>query len=101
MKFGKPEMRAGHQEALNFVAPVVENMGAPFLMVAQARVFVLIQRRTVEARQRPVVRGKVRRHPVEDHTDASLVKSVDQMAQIIGRAKTAGGSEIAGGLVTP
>jgi len=70
-------------------------------MEAEARVFVLVQRGTVEARQRPVILGEMRRHPVEDHADTRLVAAIDKMAQLVRRAEAAGRRKIAGGLVAP
>ncbi len=52
-------------------------------MLAQARVFVLVERGAVEAGQGVGVAGKVRRHPVEDHADALLVQVVDEIAEVV------------------
>ena len=40
----------------------------------------------VEARQRGGVRGKMRRHPVDDDADAGVVQPVDQRGEILGPA---------------
>jgi len=48
---------------------------------------VLIERRAVEAGQRPFVGREVARHPVEDDADPGLVKSVDEIAEVVGIAQ--------------
>jgi hypothetical protein len=53
-------------------------------MLAFARVEMLVQRRAVEAAERPRVFRKVRRDPVHDHADAALVQIVDEITQIVG-----------------
>ena len=83
----QPVMRAGQQEAFHLVAAVVEDVRAPVLVQAQARVFVLVQRGAVEARQRPGIRREMRRHPVEDHADAGLVAGIDKGPEIVGVPK--------------
>ena len=55
-------------------------------MLPESWVLVLVERRPVEAPQREVVLGKVRRHPVQDHADALLMQHVHEEAEIIGGA---------------
>ena len=74
----------------DLVAPEVEDERAPVGVRAAARVGVLVQRRAVEARERPVVAREVRGDPVEDHADAALVQAVDELAQVVGRRRSAG-----------
>jgi len=54
--FLEPEQRAREQEASDLVAPVIEDERAPILMLALARIRVLVQRGPVEVRE--PVRGK-------------------------------------------
>ena len=77
-------MRAGQQKRFHFVAAEIENVRAPVLMKSQARVFVLIQGCSVKARQGKRILRKMRGHPIENHTDARLMTSVDKKAKIIG-----------------
>src|SRR5438874_3331611 len=70
-------------------------------MRAEPRVFVLVEGRAVEARQRVRVLGKVRRHPVQDHADAALMQLVDHGLELIGVAVPGGGREVPGDPITP
>ena len=101
MEFLQPEAGAGEQEAAHFVPLVVEDVRAPVLVLALARIGVFIQRRAVEARQRMRVAREVRRHPVQQHADARLVALVDEELEVRRGAEAAGGREIARGLVAP
>ena len=74
----QPVQRVGDQEVAHLLTSEVEDVGAPLGVLAALRVGVLVQRRAVEARQRPVVLREVRRDPVEDHADAGLVQPVDR-----------------------
>ena len=87
VELARPEQRVGEQEVAHLVAPVVEDQRAPVRVLAAARVLVLVQRRAVEARERPGVAREVRRHPVEDHADAVRVHAVDERAEVVGRAE--------------
>ena len=88
MKAFAPEQRVGGQEIAHFVPAVIEDQRAPVLVRTFARVLVLIERGAVEARQRPVIPRKMRRHPVHDDTNAGFVQRVDEKLKIIGRAIT-------------
>ena len=59
----QPEQRVRDQERPHFIAAEVEDQRAPVAVLAQARIFVLIQRRAVEKREPMRVFGKVRRAP--------------------------------------
>ena len=80
-------MGAGEQEALHFVAAIVENVRAPVLVETHTRVFVLVQGGAVEFGQRPGILREVRRHPVEDDADAGLMAGIDEEAEIVRRAE--------------
>ena len=97
----QPEQRAREQEVADLVAPEVEDERAPVGVRAAARVGVLVQRRAVEAGERPVVAREVRRDPVEDHADAALVQAVDELAEVVGRAEARRRGEVRGHLVAP
>ena len=97
----QPEERVREQEVAHLVAAVVEDQRAPVRVGAAARVLVLVERGSVEAREREVVAREVRGHPVEDHADAVLVHPVDELAQLVGGAPAGRGREVAGHLVAP
>jgi hypothetical protein len=82
----QPVQRVGEEEVAHLVPPVVEDERPPVGVLAQARVGVLVERRAVEAAERVVVLGEVRRHPVEDHAHAVAVQRVDEEAEVVGRA---------------
>ena len=83
----QPVERVREQEVPHLVAPVVEDERAPVRMRAAARVLVLVERRAVEARERPLVAREVRGHPVEDHADLLPVQLVDERAEVVGIAE--------------
>ena len=101
MELLDPVQGVGDQERLHLVAPVVEDVGAPLLVLALARVGMLVERRAVEAAQRPVVLGEVAGHPVQDHPDPGLVQPVDQVAQLVGATQARHRGEVVGDLVAP
>ena len=78
-----PEQRVGREKIAHLVPSIIENQGAPILVRALARVLVLVKRRAIEMRQRPIVPWKMRRHPIHDDADARLVQGVDQELEII------------------
>ena len=97
----QPEDRAGQEEVLDLVAAEIEDQRGPVHVLAEARVGVLVERRAVEAGQAVRVLGEMRRDPVQQHADAVAVAVVDEVAEVVGIAETAGRGEVAGGLVTP
>ncbi len=101
MELARPEQRVGEQEVLDLVAPVVEDERAPVGVRAAARVLVLVERRAVEASERPGVAREVRRHPVQQHADAVLVHAVDEAAEVVGRAEVRRRRVVRGHLVAP
>ena len=101
MKAVAPEQRVGQEEIDHLVPAIVEDQGAPILLLPFARVFVLVERGAVEAGQRPLIAREVRRHPVNDHAHAGFVERVDQILEILGRAVAAGRRVEARHLVAP
>ena len=97
----QPVQRVGDQKVAHLVAAEVEHQRAPFLVLATARIGMLVHRLAGEARQRPVVFRKVRRHPVEQHADVGLMAGVDKGAEIVGRAEARSRCVIARHLVAP
>ena len=76
----EPEQRVRQQEVADLVAAVVEDQRAPVLVLALARIGVLVERGAVEPREAVRVLRKVSRHPVEDHAEAGLMAGVDEAA---------------------
>ncbi len=89
------------QEVAYLPAAEVEDVGAPFGVLAALGVGMLVQRRAVEPGQRPRVHGEVGGHPVEEHADAGLVQLVDEVPELVGAAETRRGRVVGGDLVAP
>ena len=86
----QPVERVAQQKRPHLVAAVVEDQRAPVPVLALPRVGVLVERRAVEPREAVLILWKVTRHPVEDHAEAVPVALVDEVAEIVGRAESAG-----------
>ncbi|MCY1433438.1 hypothetical protein D9M71_494660 [compost metagenome] len=97
----QPVQRRSHHEAAHFIAPEVVDQRVPVLVVALQGVVVFVQRSAIEARQAMFVGGKMRRHPVQQHTNASLVAGVDERGEILGTAIARGGREHRQWLIAP
>ena len=82
----EPVDRIGDEEVAHLGPAVVEDVGAPLGVPAEALVRVLVQGFAVEPGQGPVVRGEVARDPVEDDPDPGLVELVDEVAEVVGRS---------------
>ena len=97
----EPVQRVGDQEVAHLVAAVVEHIRAPVGMLTALRVGMLVQRGAVETAEAPVVAWEMRRHPVDDDADPSLVKCVDESPDPVGLTETGGRGVVAGHLVAP
>ena len=97
----QPKQPARKQERAHFVPVVVEDRAAPLGMKPLARIGMLVEKRAVEHGQAVRVGREMRRHPVEDHTDAMLMQEVDQIHQVLRRSIARGRCEVAGCLVAP
>ena len=97
----EPVDRVGVEEVAHLATPEVEDVGAPLLVPAALRVGVLVERRAVEAGQRPLVGGEVAGHPVEDDADAGLVQPVDEQAEAVGVAEAGVRGEVRRHVVAP
>ena len=81
----EPEHGAGKQEAADFVAPVIENVGVPVGMKSLTPVGMLEQMGSVEIGQPVGVGREVRWHPIENHTDSTLVQVVNKKHKVLRR----------------
>jgi hypothetical protein len=93
--------RAGDQEALHLSPAEVVDVGVPVLVVAFARVEVLVERGAVEAREAVRVGREVRRHPVDEDADPGAVAGVDEAGEALGRAEARARREQRERLVAP
>ena len=101
MIFVEPEKRVGDEEIAHLVAAKIENERAPILVLALARVHVLVEIGAVEFGEPMGVLREMRRHPIHDHADAGLMAFIDEMAEVIWRAEAAGRRVIICDLITP
>ena len=101
MIFVEPEERVRDEEIAHFVAAEVENERAPILVLALARIGVLVEIRAVEFREAMRVLRKMRRHPIHDHADAGLMTAIDEMAELVRSSEAAGRRVITRHLITP
>src|SRR5260370_4152901 len=99
--FVEPKKRVADKKIADFVAAKIENERAPILLLALARVHVLVEIGAIKFGQRVSVLWKMRRHPIHDHADASLVTFVDEMAEVVKRTEPTCGPIIIFDLITP
>ena len=86
VKFGKPPVRRRKQEAADLVPAKVEDVGTPVSVQPEPRILVFIECRAVVTGERPVILGKVCRHPVEQYTQPCTVTGVNEGAQFVRRS---------------
>jgi len=101
VELAQPEERVREQEVLHLGAAEVEDVRAPVVVLAPARVGVLVERGAVEAHECPWVGRKMRRHPVEQHADPVRVHVVDEVTKVVGRAHRRDRCVEAGHLIPP
>ena len=97
----QPEERAAQQEAADLMPAIIEDEAFPVGMITLLRIRMLEEMRAVEITQAMLVVGKMRRHPIENHANALLMKIIDQVHQVLGRAVPARGREVTGCLISP
>ena len=97
----EPKERVRNEEALHLRPPVVKIGRAP-LAVLRARLVVgLVEVLTVKPAKPLFVLAKMPRNPIHDDADAVLMRSVDEIAEIVRRAVAARHGEIARRLIAP
>ena len=97
----EPEERIAEQETSNLSPAVIEDEGIPIGMDSATWVSRLVLVNSIEIAEPVLVAREMGRHPIENHSNAILVKFIHQVHEILRRAVAAGGSEVAGDLVTP
>ena len=101
VKMLQPIKRAGNQEALNFAAAEIVDVGIPIVMKALARIEMLVERGAVEARQAVRIGRKMRRHPIQNDADAGGMQRIDEARKPSGGPNRAAGREHAERLIAP
>src|SRR5271156_6528231 len=97
----QPVVRTGEKKGANLIAREIEDVGIPLGLKSFARVEMLVERGAIEPPEAESVGGEMRRHPVEDDSDAALMERIDQISEIVGSTEARGRGEIAGDLVSP
>ena len=101
VKLFNPEQRVGQQEVAHFVSAVVENQRAPLGMFAQSRILMFITRGSVKATQCPIVLGKMRGHPIQQHTNPCGMHRIDKESKIVWRTMARCWCVVATDLISP
>ncbi len=97
----KPEQGAADQKVFDFVAAQVKGVGAPALVLAEARIGMFEQGRAVEFCQTVAVFGEVAGHPVQNYSYPVLVAAIDKVHEILRRTVPRRGGIEAHHLVAP
>src|SRR5450759_2067675 len=74
----EPIERVGREHIGNFAPAKIVDCGVPVRMVAAARIGVFIERGTIETREAMNIRREMRRNPINDNAEASLVSTIDE-----------------------
>ena len=101
VKFLKPIDKIRHQEVANLIAAVVENQRAPFLVLANTGIGMLVEVGPIKERQAVAILGEMAWHPVQNHPQTLGMATVDKGPEFIGAAIAACGGIPAGHLVSP
>src|SRR5947209_16181298 len=97
----QPEQGAAEQEAPYFGTSVIEYEAVPVRMHAAPRVGRLKLVRAVEQSKRVLIIWKMRRHPIENHPNPRLMKTVDQTHELLRCAVPAGRRKVTRRLISP
>ena len=95
-----PEQCIGDQEILHLRLAVVENLRPPVRMLSLSRIRIFKCRRTVKISQSMGILWKMRRYPVQDHTDAIPVQIINHIGKIL-RCPVTGSRRIISGYLIP
>ena len=97
----EPKQRVGDQEVGNFVSAIIENVRAPIRVLAQTRIVVLVQVGAIEAAQAVSIAREMRRHPIQDHAHAGLMKRIHEEHEILRRPVARGRRKVSADLIAP
>ena len=101
MEIFQPAAGTGDQERADFAFSVVKYSGAPALVFHFQGVGIFIAVCTVELAESHRILREVCRHPVQNNTDACLMKHVYHFPEVVRCAVSGGRCEIAGDLIPP
>src|SRR4051794_37479605 len=101
MKFLHPIQSIRDQKVSNFIASVIENVCSPVRVLALAWIKMLIQSRAIKPAEGKRIFREVRGHPIHDHSDATLMKIIDEITKIVRSSVTSRRCVVIANLVTP
>src|SRR5688572_15251752 len=101
MKSFAPESCTADEKTFYFPSFVIENIRVPVGMKSFAHVGILIGMCAVEHEQPVCIIGKMRRHPIEYHSNSGLVKCIDKHRKFFRFTETTGRGKKTGALVSP
>src|SRR4249919_2959288 len=84
MVFVKPKQGISNEEVFHLIAAIIKDQRAPVHVLAKARVFMFVKTGAVIARKAVRILRKVARYPIEDHSDAGLMATVHEIAELVG-----------------
>src|SRR5947209_2695047 len=90
MRLIEPETRSGDEERHYYATSEIVNVGTPILMESLTRIGMLVEMRSIEAREAMRIVREMRRHPVEQDADAGGVGALDKVGEFLRRAEPAG-----------
>ncbi|EJW99360.1 membrane protein [gut metagenome] len=96
-----PEQGTGYQERLHFRHSVIEHHGTPFFVLTSSGIGVFIAGSTIIHIQTKGILWKMRRNPVHNNADATLMALIHKIHKVFGSAIAAGRREVAGDLIAP
>lgn len=101
MEVFEPEDGIGDKESTDFVATVVEDVGAPAAVFALAGIGVFVEGGAVEPGEAVGVFWEMAGDPIEEDADVILVAGIDEKHEVFRGAEAGGGGEEAGDLIAP
>ncbi len=97
----QPKERAIQQEVPNLDSIVIEDAAMPIRMVPEPRVGMVVEMCAVKLGEPMRIVRKMRRGPVHQHPDSSLMRRIDKGHEVFGGSVPSGDGEIPGRLIAP
>ena len=96
-----PHQRTADQEVLHLIFAIIKNLGSPVRMLSHSWICILIQACTIKLCKSMGIFWKMRRYPVQDHTDFILVALVDKICKVLRFSVAGSRCIISGHLISP
>src|SRR5579872_1305907 len=80
---------------------VIKDVGVPMGMEPLPRIFMFVERCSIESSKRKFIGGKMGRDPIDDHANPLLMEIIDKVLKIFRRSKTACRGVITADLIAP